>query len=178
MSPEQKTYLETLAASGVEVKSLTLSTVLNEAYQAKTEQMNREKAAKMQREYENFINDPANTEIKGQAIDTYAQFLRAYASCRMELGFIAKDLHFGHLAKTFGLIDPPKQLVQKRKDLKYWVKNGPKRPTKNDQVEIDAGETEAKSEEKQTNHMSISEKDELKEKQKQSSLRDFFLQKL
>ena len=43
---------------------------------------------------------------------------------RKELGFVAKDLHFGHLAKSFGLVDPPKQLVAERRDLVHWVKNG------------------------------------------------------
>ena len=92
MSPEQKVYLENLASSGVRVQTTQVSDILNEAFQSKNEQIAREAASAVQRAYENYVNDDAHRSVKALAIDTYAQFLRSYATYRKEIGFVAKDL--------------------------------------------------------------------------------------
>jgi len=122
LCPEQKVYLDILAESGIKVKCRQVADIINRTFAAKNSQMSRELASKVQKDYESYVND--NRSVKTLAIDTYAQFLRSYMTYRQELGFVAKDLHFGHLAKSFGLIDPPTQLVAERRDLKHWVKNG------------------------------------------------------
>lgn len=155
MSPSQEPYLKSLAASGTSVSIVQVTEIIDQLYSekpynlptkksqvkggqkqiAKNKQQQLELASKIQKHYQDYINDEDNFKIKKQAVDTYQQFLRAYMTCRKELGFIAKDLHFGHLAKTFGLIDPPRELVKKVRDLAWAQKNGPKRPNGKDKHE-------------------------------------------
>ena len=83
-------YLDILAESGIKVKCRQVGDIINRTFAGKNEQMSREMAAKVQKEYESYVND--NRSVKTLAIDTYAQFLRSYMTYRQELGFVAKDL--------------------------------------------------------------------------------------
>merc|ERR1711894_347424 len=102
---------------GIRVKTRQVSDIIKRTFPGKNEQVSRENAANVQKNFESYVND--HRSVKALAIDTYAQFLRSYMTYRKELGFVAKDLHFGHLAKSFGLVDPPKQLVAERRDLQH-----------------------------------------------------------
>jgi len=180
MNPSQEPYLKNLAAAGIKVDLMQVNDLINELYGEKYPisgsnikhkqkdrnlQNQREAASKIQKYYQDYINDENNGKVKLQAIDSYQQFLRAYMTCRKELGFIAKDLHFGHLAKTFGLIDPPRELVKKVRDLN-WVKNGPKRPEKGDREAPNTKKEEEKDEPEERAHESKKSKQKSHENSK------------
>ena len=157
LTPAQEPYLKHLSGSGIKVNMVQVHDLFNQLlseiyplsgkHKDRNLQLQRETVAVIQKYYQEYVNDEANSKIKLRAIETYQQFLRSYMTCQRELGFIAKDLHFGHLAKTFGLIDPPRELVKKVRDLS-WVTNFP-RNMYNQHLKKEGGEKENSEERKE-----------------------------
>ncbi|EDV23039.1 uncharacterized protein TRIADDRAFT_57895 [Trichoplax adhaerens] len=67
-------------------------------------------ASDLQMSIENFVNSSA--ERKTQAISAYQSYIRAYGTFSKSLKFIfhVRNLHLGHLAKSFGLQEAPSKI--------------------------------------------------------------------
>jgi ATP-dependent RNA helicase DDX31/DBP7 len=72
-----------------------------------------------------------NEDLHGQASQAYVSYVRSYASYPKEIRhiFCFKDLHLGHIAKSYALRDPPSKITGIGKG--NWVKNDQRKQQKN-----------------------------------------------
>ncbi|KAH9414812.1 ATPdependent RNA helicase [Dermatophagoides pteronyssinus] len=72
-----------------------------------------ERLANLQHLFEKLVWK--ETEINQLACKAYLSFIRAYASYPRQLSSYLpfRQIHFGHLAKSFALLEPPKELASK-----------------------------------------------------------------
>eukprot|EP00835_Amoeboradix_gromovi_P005844 NODE_597_length_6263_cov_0.206035.p2 type:complete len:628 gc:universal NODE_597_length_6263_cov_0.206035:3531-5414(+) len=102
-------------------------------------------ADELNRRLENFIE--SDKDYYNSAANAYMSFMRAYASHPNKHIFSVKNLHYGHLAKSFGIKDSPSRLTDRvlneRKRSYEFVerrKQNNKRPRNGQRVsEFDSG---------------------------------------
>ncbi|OTF77739.1 hypothetical protein BLA29_013792, partial [Euroglyphus maynei] len=72
-----------------------------------------ERLANLQHLFEKLVWK--ETEIHQLASKAYLSYIRAYASYPRQLSSYLpfRQIHFGHLAKSFALLEPPKELASK-----------------------------------------------------------------
>ncbi len=92
-----------------------------------------EAATGLQLSMENSV--VADEELHKLASQAYVSFIRSYASYPKEVRhvFCFKELHLGHLAKSFALRDPPSQITGIGKG--QWVKNDARKRRENREME-------------------------------------------
>ena len=80
-----------------------------------------EAATDLQMSMENAVS--ADEELHGKASQAYVSFVRSYASYPKDIRdvFCFKELHLGHIAKSYALRDPPTKITGLGKG--NWVKS-------------------------------------------------------
>lgn len=63
-----------------------------------------------------LVNEAQDLDLKALAIKAYQSFIRSYATHTKSTKHIfhVKNLHLGHISKSFGLKEPPTELVRAR----------------------------------------------------------------
>jgi len=128
MLPSEANFVKELESNNMTMLELTGERVLEKLYDnaevskktGKLPHTVEEAATDLQMNFENAIaNDKGLHELGSQA---YVSFVRSYASFPKDVRhiFSFKALHLGHIAKCFGLRDPPSQITGIGKG--NWVK--------------------------------------------------------
>lgn len=128
MLPSEANFIKDLEQSNMTMLELTAERVLeklhdNAEVSKKTGRLPRtieEAATDLQMNFETAIsNDDGLRQLGSQA---YVSYIRSYASYPKDVRhiFSFKALHLGHIAKSFGLRDPPSQITGIGKG--HWVK--------------------------------------------------------
>ncbi len=120
----------------VNMAELTVDRVLEKLFKNKsgTSQMRgrgkpsatmEEEATRLQMEFENLI--VADSRMHEAASQAYTSFVRSYASYPVAIRniFNFKELHLGHIAKSFALRDPPSKITGIGKG--HWVRKEAKK---------------------------------------------------
>ena len=117
--PSEADFIKELENSNMPMVELTADRVLEKLYKnaetskktGKLPHTMEEAATDLQMNFENaIVNDKGLHELASQA---YVSLIRSYASFPKEVRhiFSFKALHLGHIAKSFGLRDPPSHIT-------------------------------------------------------------------
>ena len=126
--PSESGFIKELEQNNMTLLELTAQRVLEKLYlnaelsrkTGRPPNTMEEAATDLQMNFENaIVNDKGLHEMASQA---YVSFVRSYASYPKEVReiFSFKALHLGHVAKSFGLRDPPSHITGIGKG--HWVK--------------------------------------------------------
>lgn len=113
-----------------DIKELDLDTLLQSAQGSQDSDVN----------WSRFINDvESDGTLLQQARGAYLAFVRSYATYSRDLKHIfhVKNLHLGHLARSFGLRDPPKSFLTAIQNSKRRDREPPSRPGRSNRPEGD-----------------------------------------
>ena len=119
--PSEADFIKELENSNMPMVELTADRVLEKLHKnaetskktGKLPHTMEEAATDLQMNFENaIVNDKGLHELASQA---YVSLIRSYASYPKEVRhiFSFKALHLGHIAKSFGLRDPPSHITGK-----------------------------------------------------------------
>lgn len=111
--PSEMPFVELLQKSNIQLKEQSFEKILQKLDSPRVKV---EGAVALQWRFENMV-EKDEEELASKARSAFLSFTRAYATHGKETKHIfhIKNLHLGHLAKTFGLKDPPSQVVMKGK---------------------------------------------------------------
>lgn len=137
LTPAEVAYLETLKQRGIRLQELLIDDILEtlaitpdnrnrQKGKNTIDQRARESATKLQNSFEDYvISDQRHLEAAKAA---YQSFVRAYATYPSSLKdiFHVKNLHLGHVAKSFALREAPKDMFQylKQENIKKRKRDG------------------------------------------------------
>lgn len=125
LTPAEVEYLDILKQHGISPEELLVNDVLKTLVvssgdaKLKTakyvDQKAQESATELQNSFEDYVL--SNDLCLKAAKTAYQSFVRAYATYPSNLKHIfhVKNLHLGHVAKSFGLREAPKELFQSKK---------------------------------------------------------------
>nr|XP_056716142.1 probable ATP-dependent RNA helicase DDX31 [Euleptes europaea] len=125
LAPSEAEYVSVLASQKINVLEMKMETILsclmkdnrfvgsrggNKKFHGRDPQEVRRRATVLQTEFENFVH--SNMGTVQRAKKALQSFIRSYATYPASLKHIfhVKSLHLGHVAKSFGLRDAPKNL--------------------------------------------------------------------
>ncbi|XP_054853897.1 probable ATP-dependent RNA helicase DDX31 [Eublepharis macularius] len=125
LAPSEAEYVNLLASHKINVSELKMESILsclvkdnrfvgnrggNKKFHSTDPQEVRRRATVLQTQFENFVH--SNMETVQQAKKALQSFIRSYATYPASLKHIfhVRLLHLGHVAKSFGLRDAPKNL--------------------------------------------------------------------
>nr|XP_028571926.1 probable ATP-dependent RNA helicase DDX31 isoform X1 [Podarcis muralis] len=125
LAPSEAEYVNFLASCKINVSEMKMESVLsslmkddrfkgsqrgNKKFHSDDPQEVRRRATILQTEFENYVH--SNAETVQRAKKALQSFIRSYATYPASLKHIfhVKSLHLGHVAKSFGLRDAPKNL--------------------------------------------------------------------
>ena len=127
--PSEAKFVRELESENLLLAEMTLEQVLQKLYQnieenaltGKRPHSLEEAATELQMKMENSILE--DKELHASACQAYVSYIRSYASYPREARevFCFKDLHLGHIAKSYALRDPPTKITGIGKG--QWVGN-------------------------------------------------------
>nr|CAB3237004.1 probable ATP-dependent RNA helicase DDX31 [Phallusia mammillata] len=120
LTPVEVPYVKLLTSYDIDVSELKLDQLLTGLLSTKSKnfqenvriQMAKEKAAETHKTFESFIQEDKN--LKELSVKAFVSFIRAYATYPLALKHIfhVKNLHTGHVAKSFALQDTPGEALK------------------------------------------------------------------
>lgn len=129
LTPAEVEYLETLKQHGISPEELLVDEVLktlvvspnepnSKKFKSTFNQRAQERATSLQNSFEDYVL--TNKRYLDAAKTAYQSFVRAYATYPSNLKHIfhIKNLHLGHVAKSFALREAPKEMFQPAKQHK------------------------------------------------------------
>jgi len=129
LTPAEVEYLETLKQHGISPEEVLVDEVLNtlvvspndpnsKKFKNTLNQRAQERATSLQNSFEDYVL--TNERYLDAAKTAYQSFVRAYATYPSNLKHIfhIKNLHLGHVAKSFALREAPKEMFQPAKQHK------------------------------------------------------------
>lgn len=143
LEPCEVEYLKELNKLGISLKELKLDNImecLNEESKYYPRQVNSDRlvfarnaeecANSLQFYMEEYVEKSSETQILARK--AYISFMRSYSTYSTELKkiFHIKNLHLGHVAKSFGLREAPTQIIGKQS--KLYSSNGANRDRRDD----------------------------------------------
>lgn len=139
LTPAEVEYLDILKQHGISPEEILVNDVLktltgdaNLKIAKNVDQKAQESATELQNSFEDYV---LSSDICLKAAKTaYQSFVRAYATYPSNLKHIfhVRNLHLGHVAKSFSLREAPKELFQSKKQPKAQKRKrgGEKKPVK------------------------------------------------
>ncbi|XP_078366831.1 ATP-dependent DNA helicase DDX31-like isoform X2 [Oculina patagonica] len=129
LTPAEVEYLETLKQHGISPEELPVDNVLNtlvvssnDANHKKSKKILDQRAQESATNLQNSFEDHVLSDQRhlNAAKTAYQSFVRAYATYPSSLKHIfhIKNLHLGHVAKSFALREAPKEMFQPTKEKK------------------------------------------------------------
>ncbi len=112
LRPEEMAYLDVLKTFQINLQKISLMTVM---HYLKCKDVPRQSSAPLenvlQTQFQRIV--ASDEDVAGLARHAYHSFCRAYAAFpkAMKKIFHVRNLHLGHVARSFALISPPSQLV-------------------------------------------------------------------
>lgn len=127
--PSEAQFIRQLEEENLQLAEMTIEQVLEKLFKNREPSLKtgrlpntlEEAATNLQMRLENAVMD--NEDLHSMASQAYVSYIRSYASYPREARevFCFKELHLGHIAKSFGLRDPPKKITGIGKG--HWVQS-------------------------------------------------------
>lgn len=118
LSPHESKYIEMLKEKDILLKQVRYEKVLEKLSQIVPGKRQEDACTLLQSQVEGHCKE---VETKGLAVRGFQSYVRSYATCQVKECFSIKELHLGHVAKTFGLVDAPSMFLHKNLSRKKQV---------------------------------------------------------